>query len=248
MANGFLVLFLTTLVVGYLLLAIVLPVTQTKNYASQTSLTALEVKVNMLEAEVNMISLDNLDNTTLVESGTCIFGEDPNLIDYKLYTYSILDLTHYYVEFENGSFDLVSPDVVSTDASCPGGVFTMQQFVKINDCSIDPGRDLSIPSRINQQAILAEDSNALGPTQLSTIELSTSPFVISYYGDGDFGPCAPNTYKLESGDLGGNDIYSFEVTAVFYFNAATPHTLQIGNSGTPLKIPIRSFFEIAKKK
>lgn len=63
----------------------------------------LETKEMGLQARIDRVELDSLANVTAVETGKCSFYGPDKEVAYTLYSYTLQNLTHYFVEFGGNS-------------------------------------------------------------------------------------------------------------------------------------------------
>lgn len=217
-----------------------------RNNATTMQSFALLGQANLIEAQLGSIDLSQyVGGSTLVESGTCrIQGPSlDSLVNYTYYSYVVFNITRYYAEFE-GNVAGITADPISTNPVCPAGVQTFSSLIRIYDCTVDPGRDLTVPSQINSNVDYIRVLSVFPSTELSKIAFSGANAIIS----GEYsanGPCSPQTYQVIPRTLSGLFIDGFQFQMVFFSNDSGPtYSLSLQN----VRIPIPVATHISKKK
>lgn len=191
---------------------------------STLELNMLQAKYDMLQAQVGTADLGQIGETNLVESGNCQLrysaGVGQSTITYNYYSYTLFNLTRYFVEFD-GSTTGLSAVGASTDAACPGGTQTQRSYFEIVDCTIDSGGNVTVTSQINLNLNTDQDVKAFSAAELAKITFSGANAVVSANG-GTFGPCSPGTYIIDINFLTGTTVDGFRLkTYIFTTDAPT---------------------------
>ncbi len=214
---------------------------------------ALSMKVEMLQTEVDTIDLSMVptESVTLLENGTCVMNDDfgppaQALIDYRYYSYTIGNLTRYFVEFDGG-IDSIPQGSISSDPGCPGGVKTSRYRINIFGCLKDPSRDSGVPSLVNQafpgQSQLVHQS--FTTTELAKIDFHGANDTVITNSFFPTGPCTPRLYTVTTGgDLTvatTGPLYETLVVTWFAWTASTgPFSVTLNN----VRVPIPQSFTV----
>jgi len=224
-----------------------------RSHAAQSANAMLSMKVEMLQTEVDTIDLSMVptEQTTLLETGTCVMNDDfgppaQALINYRYYSYTIGNLTRYYAEFNGGISD-IPEGLLSSDPGCPGGVRTSRYRINIFNCLTDPARNSGVASLINQgfpgQSQFVHQS--FTPADLTNIDYHGANDTVISHSFFTTGPCTPRMYTVTSGgdfsvSSTGPLYESLVVTWFGWTSAAGPFAVTLNN----LRVPIPQSFQV----
>lgn len=225
-----------------------------KSSNAETGVEMLSMKVDMLQAELETVDLSSVpsEQTTLLETGTCFMGDDAGppgqgLIDYEYYSYSIGNLTRYFVQL-NGGTTQIQGGMVNSNAGCPGGQRTWLYNTIISACLVDPGRDSGVASLINQGFPGNFDSvhQSFSVEEYAKIDFHgiSDPVLTNSFSTNS--PCTPRLYTVTSGgDISdslatGPQYDTLRIIWRVWSNTAQPYSLTLNN----LRIPIPSVFTV----
>lgn len=206
-------------------------------------LEMLETKEMSLQARIDRVELDVLANVTAVESGKCSFYGPDREVAYTLYSYTLQNLTHYFVEF-GGNTTIVGTGGTTTNPACSPTVYNARGVFFIFGCSV-VYPTYETPSMINTLFDNGFSVSAFRPADaLKFTSPDAGPIVLSY-GISTSAPCAPETYSLIPALLPGTSNYGFQLYTVIYF--AEPIVFPTVTVAPGVRIPLRGAFSITKK-
>lgn len=245
---------------GCIVMGVFVGLNWTKSGSFETSLNTLtatvqnltdtvgvqQATIDMLQAEMGTADLTGASEVTLVETGECHFwhvnGVAEGTVAYEYYSYTIFNLTRYFVEFTGSSTGFPALTYSPTAASCPGGTRAYFTHFTIADCSRIPG-DFTVASLINQQHNEADTLQHFLQTEFDKITFSGSGTVVSARIGNSYAPCSPNTYVLTDwGIAGQSGIPGFGLRAAVYSTTDGPYTLAFNQ----FRVPIPNAITISK--
>lgn len=206
-------------------------------------LEMLETKEMSLQARLDRVELDSLANVTTVESGKCSFYGPDREVAYTLYSYTLQNLTHYFVEF-GGNTTVIGTTGTSTPLDCSPIEYARRGVFFIYGCSV-VYPTFGTPSMINALYDNSFSVDAFRPADVLKFTSPDAGPILLSYAPTSWGACAPATYSLVPAMLPGTQIEGFQIRIYIFF--AEPVVFPTVTLAPGLRIPLRGAFSVTKK-